>query len=121
MKQVQLALGDLGVPVVAGVWRPTTPSPNPPSQYLVYSSTMREEEHCDDRLAATRTYVYLTLWSSIDPTVMVGRVRSAMRTAGFELVEETDRGYNQPAYDTATQLFSVFWTWSLVEEVQGGD
>lgn len=121
MKQVQLALKDLGVPVSVGVWRPTTQSPNPPPQYLVYSSTMREDEHYDDQLVSTITFVYLSLWSAVDPTAMVLRVRDAMRAAGFELVEETDRGYNQPAYDTATELFSVYWTWSLFTEVHDGD
>ena len=39
MKQVQEALKDIGVPVMAGVWRPTSASQNPPQQYVVYSTT----------------------------------------------------------------------------------
>ena len=44
-----------------------------------------------------------------------------MYAAGFGMVEESDKGYNQPAYDSQTRLFSVQWTWSLYEEVSRGD
>ena len=39
--------------------------------------------------------------------------------AGFALVEESDKGYNQPAYDTATTQYTVQWTWCWREEVIG--
>lgn len=120
MKQVQLALKDLGVPVFAGIWRPTDGHQNPPAQYLVYSSTTKEETHYDDQVIARRTYVYLNLWSISDPTTTKERVRQMMYAAGFGMVEESDKGYNQPAYDSQTRLFSVQWTWSLYEEVQNG-
>ena len=45
------------------------------------------------------------------------RIRSAMYAAGFSMVEESDKGYNQPAYDTATRQFTVQWTWCWHEEV----
>ena len=48
MKQVQDALKNIGIPVMAGVWRATTPSQNPPLQYAVYSTTMTEASHQDD-------------------------------------------------------------------------
>ena len=48
MKQVQDALKNIGIPVMAGVWRATTPSQNPPVQYAVYSTTMTEASHQDD-------------------------------------------------------------------------
>ena len=48
-----------------------------------------------------RTFVYLNLWSDIDPTETANRIRAAMYGAGFFMVEESDKGYNQPAYDTA--------------------
>ena len=48
---------------------------------------------------------------------MADRIRSAMYAAGFSMVEESDKGYNQPAYDTATRQFTVQWTWCWHEEV----
>ena len=117
MKQVQNALRTIGIPVMAGVWRATSPNQNPPQQYVVYSSTMTEDAHQDDHVQSFRTYVYLNLWSDIDPTDAADRIRSAMYAAGFVMVEESDKGYNQPAYDTATRQFTVQWTWCWHEEV----
>ena len=116
MKQVQNALGNIGIPVMAGVWRATSPNQNPPQQYVVYSSTMTEDAHQDDHVQSFRTYVYLNLWSDIDPTDAADRIRNAMYAAGFVMVEESDKGYNQPAYDTATHQYTVQWTWCLYEE-----
>ena len=53
MKQVQDALKNIGIPVMAGVWRATTPSQNPPVQYAVYSTTMTEASHQDDQVTIT--------------------------------------------------------------------
>ena len=117
MKQVQDALKNIGSPVMAGVWRATTPSQNPPLQYAVYSTTMTEASHQDDQVTSYRTFVYLNLWSDIDPTEMANRIRKAMYAAGFSIVEESDRGYNQPEYDTATRQYAVQWTWCLRTEV----
>ena len=36
---------------------------------------------------------------------------------GFSIREESDKGYNQPAYDTATRQYTVQWTWLLAEPV----
>ena len=116
MKQVQNALRTIGIPVMAGVWRATSPNQNPPQQYVVYSSTMTEDAHQDDHVQSFRTYVYLNLWSDIDPTDTADQIRSAMYAAGFVMVEESDKGYNQPAYDTATRQYTVQWTWCLYEE-----
>ena len=118
MKQVQDALRDIGIPVFAGIWKPTTGQGSPPAQYLVYSSTTKEETHFDDRVIAVKTFVYLSLWSIGDPTQAAVLVRNAMYAAGFGMVEETDQGYNQPAYDAATRLYSTQWTWSLYEDVE---
>ncbi len=118
MKRVQDALRDIGIPVFAGIWKPTSGQQNPPSQYLVYSSTAREETHFDDHVIGMKTFVYLNLWSIGDPTQASALVRNAMYAAGFGMVEETDQGYNQPAYDAATRLYSVNWTWSLYEELR---
>ena len=58
MKQVQNALRDIGIPVMAGVWRATSPNQNPPQQYVVYSTTKTESSHSDDHVSAVRTFVY---------------------------------------------------------------
>lgn len=117
MKEVQSALQDIGIPVYAGVWRATSPSQNPPVQYAVYSTTTTEAAHQDDQPSLLRTYVYLNLWSGIDPTEMKYKIRERMYAAGFGMVEESDKGYNQPAYDTATRQYTVQWTWCYAEEV----
>ena len=51
--------------------------------------------------------MYLNLGSDSDPTDTADRIRAAMYDAGFFMVEESDKGYNQPAYDTATTQFTV--------------
>ncbi len=111
MKQVQTALADLGIPVYAGIWRATSTDQNPPSRYVVYSTTTTEDEHYDDCVISYRTYVYLNLWSDEDPTDMAVRIRCLMYAAGFGMVEESDKGYNQPGYDPATRHYTVQWTW----------
>ena len=120
MKIVQQALAGIGIPVMAGVWRATSPDQNPPPQYVVYSTKTTEDSHSDDRVTSLLTYVYLNLWSTIDPTEMADSIRSAMYAAGFSIVEETDKGYNQPAYDTATRHYAVIWTWCIRQEVDYG-
>jgi hypothetical protein len=118
MRQVQEALANIGIPVFAGVWRPTSGDPRAPARYAVYSSTTTEDSHHDDMVTSYRTYVYLNLWSDSDPTAMAASIRRAMYAAGFHMVEESDRGYNQPAYDTATRMYTVQWTWCLRSEVR---
>ena len=117
MKQVQDALSTLGIPVMAGIWRATSPAQNPPTQYVVYSTTTTEGSHHDDQVTSFRTYVYLNLWSDIDPTETANRIRSMLYAAGFSMIEESDKGYNQPAYDSATRQYTVQWTWCLREDV----
>lgn len=117
MRQVQEALAGIGIPVIAGVWRSDSQNQNPPAQYAVYSTTKTEESWQDDRVTSYRTYVYLNLWSDIDPTGMANTIRAAMYAAGFWMVEESDKGYNMPAYDTATRQYTVQWTWCYREEV----
>ena len=116
MKQVQEALADIGIPVFAGIWRATSSDQNPPVQYVVYSSTTTENSHEDDHVTSFRTYVYMNLWSDIDPTDMAETIREAMYDHGFSILEESDKGYNQPAYDTATRQYTVQWTWVLYQE-----
>lgn len=117
MKQVQDALSTLEIPVMAGIWRATSPAQNPPTQYVVYSTTTTEGSHHDDHVTSFRTYLYLNLWSDIDPTETANRIRSMMYAAGFSMIEESDKGYNQPAYDSATRQYTVQWTWCLQEDV----
>ena len=118
MKQVQEALSGLDIPVYAGIWRPTASGQNPPAQYAVYATTTTEDVHLDDSVVSLKTFVYLNLWSDIDPTETANRIRAAMYDAGFFMVEESDKGYNQPAYDTATTQYTVQWTWCLRTEVK---
>lgn len=121
MRQVQLALKDIGIPVMAGIWRATSPNQNPPVQYVVYSTTTTEASHQDDHVTSIRTFVYLNLWSDIDPSAMRDAIRAAMYAAGFAMMEESDKGYNQPAYDTATRQYTVQWTWVWREDVDYGN
>ena len=116
MRQVQEALAGIGIPVFAGIWRATSPDQNPPVQYVVYSSTTTEASHQDDHVTSFRTYVYMNLWSDTDPTDMAETIRQAMYRYGFSILEESDKGYNQPAYDTATRQYTVQWTWVYYEE-----
>ena len=116
MKRVQDALAGLSIPVFAGIWRATSADPNPPEQYIVYSTTTTEASFQDDCVTSYRTYVYLNLWSDSDPTDMAYLVRKAMYEAGFSMIEESDKGYNMPAYDSATRRYTVQWTWCLREE-----
>ncbi len=116
MRQVQEALKNIGIPVFAGIWRATSPDQNPPVQYVVYSSTTTENSHQDDHVTSFRTYVYLNLWSDIDPTDMADTIREAMYNYGFTILEESDKGYNVPASDPATRQYTVQWTWVLYQE-----
>ena len=117
MKQVQQALSGIGIPVFVGIWRPTPGHQAPPPQYAVYSTATMEAAHQDDKVTAYKTFVYLSLWSDSDPTAMTRRIREALYAAGFAMMEETDKGYNQPAYDSATRQYTVQWTWCLRQEV----
>ena len=116
MKQVQDALANIGIPVYVGVWRSASKDQNAPVQYVVYSTTTAEASHADDLATSYRTYVYLNLWSDIDPTEMADIIRLAMYQYGFAMLEESDKGYNQPAYDTATRQYTVQWTWVWRED-----
>ena len=121
MRQVQEALRDIGIPVIAGAWRSAGIDQNAPLQYCVYSSTTTEASHQDDHVTSFQTFVYLNLWSDVDPTPMAEMIRQAMYAYGFVMLEESDKGYNQPAYDTATRQYTVQWTWVWREERSYGD
>ena len=108
---VQTALADIGIPVMRGVWRSTDGLEKVPDQYVVYSTTTTETDHQDDMCVGTRTYVYLDLWSVQDPTEMADAIRKRMYAAGFHRLQESDKGYNYPAYSTGTNRFVIQWTW----------
>ena len=118
MKQVQQALASLGIPVQVGIWRSASADQNPPAQYVVYSTTRTEASHHDDAVTSYKTFIYLNLWSDGDPTETADRLRQLMCDYGFVMVEESDKGYNQPAYDTTTRQFTIQWTWLWREEVR---
>ena len=59
MRQVQEALKNIGIPVIAGIWRATSENQNPPLQYVVYSSTTTETAFQDDRPVGYRTYSFI--------------------------------------------------------------
>ena len=118
MKQVQQALASLGIHVQVGIWRSASADQNTPAQYVVYSTTRTEASHHDDAVTAYKTFIYLNLWSVVDPSETADRLRQLMCDYGFVIVEESDKGYNQPAYDTATRQFTIQWTWLWREEVR---
>ena len=120
MIAVQKALAPTGLSVYAAIWKPTVEYQEPPEQYLVYSSTTTEDEHYDDQPISTQTFVYLNLWSLTDPTDAAKAVRRAMRAAGFAMMEESDKGYNHPAYNVDANLFTVGWTWVYREMIVDG-
>lgn len=50
---------------------------------------------------------------------MANRIRQAMYDADFWMLEESDKGYNQPAYDPATRTYTVQWTWVYWQDAMG--
>lgn len=115
MKCVQDALASImpDIPVIAGIWRTTTTNQNPPVQYVVYSTTTTENFAYDDEVQGYKTLVYMNLWSDIDPTATAKEIRRLMYAAGFGILEESDKGYNRPAYDPPTRQYTMQWTWVL--------
>ena len=63
MRQVQEALKNLGIPVIAGIWRATSENQNPPLQYVVYSSTTTETAFQDDRPSGYQNPAVPSAWS----------------------------------------------------------
>lgn len=113
MKEIQVALKDLGIPVYAQIFSPTGDTPIAAAQYVTYTVMSKEENYFDDAPHLYRRYVYLYLWSDVDPTPMAKKIRRAMRSAGFDMVEETDQGYNRSRYDYNTSKYAILWTWTL--------
>lgn len=105
MKRVQDALSSLGIPVFAGVWKAAADGVTPPLQYLVYTIQTYEDEHWDDANRCYRVFVYLNLWSTVDPTEVIRLVRAAMRKAGFAFSDEA------VSYNDDTRQTLVAWTY----------
>ena len=112
MKEVQNALSSTNIPAFALAWRATAQHPQPPDQYIVYTTMTTESEHWDDTLCRYQIYVYLNLWSKDDPTNAALSVRTAMRAAGFALVEESD------SYEESTDSYCIASTWLLRKEAE---
>jgi len=110
MKLVQTALSSTKIPVYLGAFRATTSVPKPPKSYCTYTTMTKEVFHTDDVFAAYETFVYLNMWTTTDPTANIAKVRNAMRTNGFSMVEEREE------YDEETGLNLVIWTWSIQQE-----
>ena len=107
MKRVQDALAPIGIPAFPCAWKPTAAQPAAPAQYLVYTTLTTEDEHWDDGFRRYRVYVYLNLWSDVDPTDAIRAIRAALRAAEFALVEETE----QASRDEDANQYLVSWTW----------
>ena len=107
MKRVQDALAPTGIPAFPSAWKPTASQPVAPAQYLVYTTLTAEDEHWDDGFRRYRVYVYLNLWSDVDPTDAIRAIRAALRAADFALVEETE----QASPDEEANQYLVSWTW----------
>lgn len=110
MKRVHAALRSVGIPVFAGAWKATAENTTPPQQYLVYNAQTYEDEHWDDANRRYRVYVYLNLWSTVDPTEVIHLVRAAMRKAGFAFSDEA------VSYNDDTRQTLVAWTWVCWED-----
>ena len=116
--RVQEALQIIGIPAFAGAWKSTVEYPVTPEQYIVYTTMRTEDGHWDDEAQHYRVYVYLNLWSKIDPTSTILHVRTAMRQAGFAFVEETDQVANDSGYNEDTRQYLTSWTWLCMEDAE---
>ena len=121
MKRVQEALAGTVV-AYADVYRPLREDQNPPQQYAVYVTRTVEDEHADDEARITKTFVYMNLWSKIDPTDKARQIRKAMRAAGFGMAEEsTGTGSGEADYAEGSKRHCVSWTWVCWDGVDDGD
>ncbi len=107
MRQVQDALASVGIEAFPGAWKPTAEHTTAPDQYIVYTTMTYEDEHWDDEFRRYRVYVYLNLWSRVDPTEALRRIHAAMRQAGFAFSEEND------SYNDDTDYHLVAGTWII--------
>ena len=71
---------------------------------------MAVEPRWDDANRCYRVYVYLNLWSTVDPTEVIHLVRAAMRKAGFAFSDEA------VSYNDDTRQTLVAWTWVCWED-----
>ena len=97
MKQVQEALKEIGIPGHGGCLARDRPKSEPACAVcLCTPRTTTEAAHQDDRVTSYRTYVYLNLWSDIDPTEWPGRIRAAMYDAAFSWWKSRTRATTSP-------------------------
>lgn len=120
MKVVQDSLALTGIPAYAQMWQATEDHPQPPKQYLAYSYMLRPDAFQDDVHTQYVIYLYLNLWTDDDPTESIDKVRRAMFSTGWDMDEETTKGYKQPAYNEMIDRYCVIWTWVYREDVPPG-
>ncbi len=104
------------LPTYQSVWKPTKTIKTIPDQYAVFTTLTTEAAHDDDTVTAYNHFVYLNLWSRIDPTAMAARIREAMYAAGFALEEE---GTSDDSYEETSNMYGVHWTWHRQSEYEG--
>lgn len=107
MNLVQNAIAPTGISCDAGAWRAKEGEMEPPTTYIVYTTTRHEARHADDDTTEWSVHVYMELYSLSDPTDARKAVRAAMYAAGFHLVEERE------TYERETATNRVSWTWRI--------
>lgn len=120
MKRVQEALAGI-IQSYADVYRPIRRDQSPPDQYVVYVTQTTEDEHWDDEVRSTKTFVYMNMWSAGDPTEKAREIRRAMRAAGFAMSEESTGSSSGTDYAEGPKLHCVSWTWICRDVVENGD
>lgn len=84
---VKTALASVGVPVFLGQWQGATAAP---AQYITYTTRHNKAVYASDSATEDEYTVYIEIWSDTSYLTLKGTVTSAMETAGFNLVDETD-------------------------------
>lgn len=62
----------------------------PPSTYITYTIRERDALFASDFATEMTQSVYVEIWSDGDPATVYAAVKSAMKAAGFALVESVD-------------------------------
>ncbi len=120
MRQVQEAFEGLDIRAHAGVWRPIS-GMEAEEQYVTYVTVTREDGYCDDEAHEEVTYVYMNLYSKVNPNEMAGKIRRAMKAHGFQREEEsTGSSSGEADYHDGVKRFQVSWTWVYREEIGDG-
>lgn len=84
---VKTALANIGVPVFLGQWHGSTAAP---AQYITYTTRHSKAVYASDSATEDEYTVYVEIWSDTSYLTLKSTVTSAMETAGFSFVDETD-------------------------------